>query len=92
MSQEIDDGGQAFPVPGLSQLPNDQFIHPYGGMTLRDYHAAHCPISFTEFLGGWKRAKEAATDEALLRFAQLRHDYADAMIAARKPKGDDNAA
>lgn len=29
----------AFPVPGLSNLPNGEFIHPSGGMTLRDYYA-----------------------------------------------------
>lgn len=33
------DGGQAFPVPGLSNLPNDNFIHPFPGMTLRDWFA-----------------------------------------------------
>lgn len=32
--------GQAFPVPGLSNLPNGDFIYPEAGMTLRDYFAA----------------------------------------------------
>jgi len=35
-----DDGGPAFPVPGLSNLPNEGFLHPMSGMTLRDYFAA----------------------------------------------------
>lgn len=35
-----DNGGPAFPVPGLSNLANDQFVYPEAGMTLRDYLAA----------------------------------------------------
>lgn len=35
-----DNGGPAFPAPGLSSLPNDNFIYPEAGMTLRDYFAA----------------------------------------------------
>jgi hypothetical protein len=60
-------------------------VHDSGlGISLHDYFAAHCPITFTEFLLGWKRAKEAPMDEALGRFAELRHEYADAMLKARK--------
>lgn len=33
-------GGPAFPMPGLSGLPNEQFIYGENGMTLRDYFAA----------------------------------------------------
>lgn len=33
------DGGGAFPEAGLSGLPNGEFIHPRGGMSLRDYFA-----------------------------------------------------
>lgn len=36
----IKDGGSAYPVPGLNGLPNGEFIHPWPGMTLRDYFAA----------------------------------------------------
>lgn len=35
-----ENGGQAFPVPGLSNPPNGDFIYPEAGMTLRDYFAA----------------------------------------------------
>lgn len=35
-----ENGGPAFPVPGLSNLPNGDFIYPEAGMTLRDYFAA----------------------------------------------------
>lgn len=34
-----DNSGQAFPCPGLSGLPNGNFIHPEGGMTMRQYYA-----------------------------------------------------
>ena len=33
-------GGPAFPMPGMSGLPNDGFIYGQDGMTLRDYFAA----------------------------------------------------
>lgn len=36
----LENGGPAFPVPGLSNLPNEGFIYPEVGMTLRDYFAA----------------------------------------------------
>lgn len=35
-----ENGGPAFSVPGLSNLPNGDFIYPEAGMTLRDYFAA----------------------------------------------------
>ena len=35
----FDDGGPAFPVPGLSNLPNGDYIYPELGMNLRQYAA-----------------------------------------------------
>jgi hypothetical protein len=90
MAQPVDDGNAAFSIPGLV-TGNGDFIHPWPGMTLRDYFAAHCPITFTEFLKGWKRTGETNTDDAFQRFAEFRHQYADAMLAARKPKEETNA-
>lgn len=37
MAERINDGGPAFPVPGL------QHDEAFNGMTLRDYFAAHAP-------------------------------------------------
>lgn len=37
------DGGPAFPEPGLSGLPNGEFIHGQPGMSLRAYFMAHAP-------------------------------------------------
>ena len=39
MSKET--GGPAFPMPGLSGLPNHGFVYGENGMTLRDYFIAH---------------------------------------------------
>lgn len=43
---------QAFPVPGLSNLPNGDYIHPEFGMTLRQYAAIKLgvPDSGTDWL------------------------------------------
>lgn len=40
MFMDVNDGGPAFPMPGLSGLPNDQFLYGEQGMTLRAYIAA----------------------------------------------------
>lgn len=71
---ERDNGGQAFPVPGLSNLPNEQFVYPEGGMSLRDYFAAKAMQSLTkpQNSNSWDWiASEAYT-------------AADAMLQARK--------
>jgi hypothetical protein len=76
------DGGPAFPIPGLSNLPNGEFIHPNGGMSLRDYIAISASEEDilahggeTDFGPGWEargRSREAA-----------KYAYADAMLAER---------
>jgi hypothetical protein len=60
------------------------------GMTLRDYFAAHAPITYRdafdildqemECVGPWPVMR------VLDRLAELRMDYANAMIAAREAK------
>lgn len=49
---KFDDGGPAFPVPGLSNLPNGDYIHPECGMSLRQYAAIELrvPNSGTDWL------------------------------------------
>lgn len=49
---KFDDGGLAFPVPGLSNLPNGDYIYPECGMSLRQYAAIklRVPNSGTEWL------------------------------------------
>lgn len=70
MSATRDDGGPAFPEAGLAGLPNQEFIYPRPGMSLRDYFAAHCPLPLNDSLS-WKQ--EAA----------MRYEYADAMLRER---------
>lgn len=59
------------------------FQYAERGMTLRDYFASNCPITWTEFLIGWKFSKTALTTEALEAWCDMRFDYADAMLKAR---------
>lgn len=69
-------GGPAFPEPGLSGLPNGEFIHGMPGMTLRDYFAGQ---SITSTLFG-----AAFNDHERLERAKLAYKMADAMLEARK--------
>lgn len=83
----------AFPVPEQN-LPG--FVDSNGvnwsarkipaqpGLTMRDYFAAHCPVTFTEFLSGWRGTSQASLSESLDAFASLRVNYADAMLKARQ--------
>lgn len=73
----------AFPMPGLSGLPNGQFMHGDHGMGLRDYFAAHCPITLTEFISGWKPQGVADSTEVIAAYVEFRGRYADAMLAER---------
>ena len=72
---KIDDGGPAFPVPGLSNLPNGDFIHPEWGMTLRQYAAIklRVPNSGTDWL------------DEMIR-ASLRDEFAAKAMAALIPE------
>lgn len=66
-----DDGGPAFPEPGLSGLPNGEFIHSRPGMSLRAYFMAHAPAtppaSFRAVMKTSCPPKGAITDEAANR-------------------------
>ena len=72
----INDGGNAFPVAGLSGLPNDNFILPTSGMSLRDWFAGMALQGLVAHYGasGIKRDIEDGQPYKL----------ADLMLAARK--------
>ena len=79
------DGGQAFPIPGCS-LPNGEMQWPEGGMSRREYFAAHAPITFEDAVNLIETAdpntdKERAIIMAIL--CLMRFEYADAMLAER---------
>jgi len=74
---KIKDGGAAFPIAGLSGLPNDNFIYPQAGMTLRDYFAA----AALQGLAVNAHNFDNMSDKSIAENAYL---IADAMIEARK--------
>lgn len=81
-----DTGGAAFPCAGLSGLPNDTFIHPDAGMTLRDWFASHSPVTTDDVHTlcanrGIQLPKDLAEGFAIL--AQMNYLYADAMLKER---------
>lgn len=81
MSEQINDGGPAFPNQG----DNTPGYEIYDGMTLRDYFAAK---AMPEVMVEWRQGREASQDsdfdfDASL-MAQDCYLMADAMIEARK--------
>ena len=63
-------GGPAFPAQFFDERAT--------GMSLRDYFAANCPITWTEA----QEYNDTGFDEVAF-FANVRYEYADAMIAER---------
>ena len=86
-----DDDRPVFPmyVPG-NEARGD---HMQIGAWLSDYYAAHCPLSVVEAWQIWSNRPPtlfASEDRAgfWTWFAAIRHEYADAMLAARKEASD----
>lgn len=79
----INDGGAAFPI---SRESEERFN---GGMSLRDYFAAHAPVDAKMALAVWGKdanlagppADDAARAAFMAVWALLRYEYADAMVA-----------
>ena len=76
MSQPIDDGGPAFPMPD-SHHANGQVQYGHLGMTLRDYFAA------AALQGLLSDSNTGGSDS---QFAESAYAYADAMLKARGDK------
>lgn len=72
MSEQIKDGGPAFPVHPVAHERSDMECAALSGMTLRDYFAAHAPIT---------RDLMSLKDHCAYRYR-----YADAMLRAREVK------
>jgi hypothetical protein len=87
----LNDGGQAFPVAESDPVLGSR-VTP--GMSLRDYLAAHCPVTMAEYVVefGFQTIKDLHTaDNAsiywnsfLMMFTRMRYEYADALIEERK--------
>jgi hypothetical protein len=86
----VSNGGLAFPVHGGYEGDDPRNLILGGGMTLRDYFAAKAPITVDDAMlacgviahsiGMIPRTQRIVVLAAL---AEMRADYADAMIAER---------
>ena len=79
------DGGAAFPHH-VTHPQGWAETQTHGGMTLRQYYAAHAPITMADAqrtLLDWGR-KVSTVADILDMLAQLRFLYADEMIKARE--------
>lgn len=91
MPHKPNDGGQAFPVGGISQLPNEMFIEPTCGMTLRDWFASQASEQELVLPDTAKECADSCgvsvNDYVKNRnywysiMAKARYQWADAMIA-----------
>jgi hypothetical protein len=88
MTDEIkNDGGPAFPMPGMTGLPNGEFVYGEHGMTLRDYLASKAVQGLLANAGGPVQTNGRTgwglvnCDEADI--ASMAYRIADAMLAAR---------
>lgn len=88
------DNPPAFPYPskprGYGQSSDSgQHYVIYGGqpgMTLRDYFAAHAPLTFADAVEHWRGKGESTSYEQVMKtLAAMRMAYADAMLRARQP-------
>lgn len=69
---EREDGGPAYPCPGMAGLPNGELVYPEGGMSLRDHFAG---LAMAAIIPSTQLGFDAICDEA--------YSYADAMLRAR---------
>jgi hypothetical protein len=91
---EVSDGGPAFPTEQTKYMFTGDDVGKMemvegtkvlsGGMSLRDYFAAHCPVTYSEFLHGCSGAQTATAKESLDAYSRLRLEYADSMLKARQ--------
>lgn len=95
---KLDDGGPAFPCEvdwSMETLRGRQTANAGGihmGLSLRDYYAAHAPISYVDawYACGYKEAPKHDTERllAVTILALLRYEYADAMLSERLKEKD----
>ena len=80
MSEQIKDGGPAFPVP------NDANVNDQEGMNLRDYFAAKAMAILWDAFDKGYCGTEDISDGTNSMIAQGAYKIADAMLAAREAK------
>lgn len=84
MSEQIKDGGSAFPVTFQDTL-SDQWI-AIAGMTLRDYFAAKAMAMAWDAYDKGYCGTEDASERSVDLIAEFSYQIADAMLAAREAK------
>ena len=80
----IKDGGPAYPCPSMAGLPNGEFLHPEGGMSLRDHFAGLAMQGALMTSMSLGEIDEADRAQCLDRAAGLFYQMADAMLRARE--------
>jgi hypothetical protein len=80
VSTEKETGGSAFPVPGLSGLPNGDFLYASCGMDLRDYFAAKAIPGVMQMMSTGAHQPLPGGAKGI---AMSAYEIADAMLAAR---------
>ena len=92
---QMKDGGPAFPGDKYMKNGDGWGTYAHGGMSLRDYHAAHAPIGIAEMESVLGRAVDLSNEQAcavvFMLLAKTRLLYADAMLAAREATPCPNA-
>lgn len=85
MSDQLKDGGQAFPLPVAISPMGDEHI-AYGGMTLRDYFAAKAMQGGLAGSHTWRDVDYIPKDGYTImeNAAMCAYQMADAMLKARK--------
>lgn len=80
---EKDTGGAAFPKAGLDPWNQAKSVHC--GMTLRDYFAAHAPVTIDDAVHALQCVgnNDPTGGEIFLMMSAMRFGYADAMIETR---------
>ena len=73
----IKDGGPAYPCPGMAGLPNGEFLHPEGGMSLRDHFAGLAMQALLSPNHPWGGYPEKGIPRAA-------YEMADSMLRARE--------
>lgn len=77
-------GGSAFPMPGMTGLPNEGFIYGQDGMTLRDYFATHASDADIDHQAEVLRCQSAIGILPDNWVVTARYMHADAMLKARE--------
>lgn len=82
-NESINDGGPAFPTDNAAQTGNATWH--FQGMSLRDYLAAHAPMSLQDAKTAClsKTVSPPTGQELVDMLAAMKYVYADAMLKAR---------